>query len=151
MICKPERIVDSDVKARGLLWLARELPMVTRSVFGGALQYETWASQSGLECWKGLTCMFGVCGYKVNHKCWLWNNMWDVIVGYYKEVVSDWAEIYFYVFGEYRERPGLGVRRVSGKAWLRSLDSLGKSPAREFGESQEKPGLDSFGKARQCI
>ena len=33
-----------------------------------------------------------------------------------------------------------GVRIVSGKARFGSSESLGKSPAREFGESLEKPG-----------
>ena len=46
-----------------------------------------------------------------------------------------------------------GVQRVSGKARLGSSESLGKSPAREFGESREKPGSGVrivSGRARQC-
>ena len=34
----------------------------------------------------------------------------------------------------------VGVWIVSGKARFGSLDSLGKNPVREFGESREKPG-----------
>ena len=44
-----------------------------------------------------------------------------------------------------------GIRRVLGKARLGSSESLGESPAREFGEYREKPGSGVcivLGKAR---
>ena len=43
-------LVDSDVEVRELLWQARELPMVTRTLASGAAESETGARQSGLGC-----------------------------------------------------------------------------------------------------
>ena len=49
MLCKPERLVDSDEKARVLLWQARELSMVTRSLAGGAAESETGVVSLGSD------------------------------------------------------------------------------------------------------
>ena len=160
MICKPERLVDSDEKPGELLWLSSRVALVIRAITGGAAESETWTSQSGLGCWKRQTCVVLVWRYKVSHKCWLWNNMWYVIVGLYKEVVNDCAEIYIMWWTSVWRTVGFiealeklssdccicsgetrcdcyvissGVRIVSEKARFRSLDSLRKSPVREFG------------------